>query len=99
MWTYLVLWGMRQSAKLNLFLGVRNLGVEFLPQHLRYLQSFFRRRGMNALFPLVDRWHASALVVVLRRACTLHPGVEPFEASGYALLTAIALLGLLEHCC
>lgn len=95
MWTYLVLWGMRQSAKLNLFLGVRNIGVEFLPQHLAYLQSFFRRRGMNALFPLSIA-AAAALVLTLGRL-TLDPGAEPNETSGYALLTAIALLGLLEH--
>ena len=95
MWTYLVLCGMRQSAKLNLFLGFRNLGVEFLPQHLRYLQSFFRRRTMNALFP----WSILActvLVVVLARL-TLHPASGPFEATGFALLTSIAALGLLEH--
>ena len=34
---------MRQSAKLNVFLGVRNLSEEFLPQHLHYLQSYFTR--------------------------------------------------------
>jgi putative photosynthetic complex assembly protein 2 len=95
MWTYLVLWGMRQSAKLNLFLGVRNLGVEFLPQHLRYLQSFFRRRTMNALFP----WSmlACTILVVALARLTLHPASGPFEAAGFALLTSIALLGLLEH--
>lgn len=95
LWTYLVLWGMRQSAKLNLFLGVRNLGVEFLPQHLRYLQSFFRRRGMNALFP----WSvlAGAVLVGLLARRTLHPAASAFEEAGFALLTAIALLGLLEH--
>ena len=49
--TFLVLWVMRTSAKLNLFLGVRNLSEEFLPPHLSYLQSFFRRRPMNALLP------------------------------------------------
>ena len=49
--TFLVLWVMRTSAKLNLFLGVRNLSEEFLPPHLAYLQSFFRRRPMNALLP------------------------------------------------
>src|SRR5947209_4481406 len=27
-WTFMALWGMRQSAKLNLFLGVRNLGEQ-----------------------------------------------------------------------
>ena len=88
MWTYLVLWGMRQSAKLNLFLGVRNLGVEFLPQHLRYLQSFFRRRAMNALFPLSIV--AATLLVVLLARRTLHPEALPFETAGYALLTSIA---------
>ena len=43
--TFLVLWVMRTSAKLNLFLGVRNLSEEFLPPHLSYLQSYFRRRA------------------------------------------------------
>ena len=46
-WTFLVLWSMRTSAKLNLFFGVRNLSEEFLPPHLAYLESFFRRRAMN----------------------------------------------------
>ena len=50
-WTFLVLWVMRISAKLNLFLGVRNLSEEFLPPHLAYLQSYFRRRAMNPLCP------------------------------------------------
>jgi putative photosynthetic complex assembly protein 2 len=35
--------GMRQSAKLNVFLGVRNLNEQFLPPHLAYLGSFFAR--------------------------------------------------------
>ena len=30
-WTFLLLWGARQSAKLNVFLGVRNLGERFVP--------------------------------------------------------------------
>ena len=50
-WTYVVLWIMRQSAKLNVFLGVRNLNESFLPPHLKYLESYFARRPMNALFP------------------------------------------------
>lgn len=95
MWTYIVLWGMRQSAKLNLFLGVRNLGVEFLPQHLRYLQSFFRRRDMNALFPLSIA--GGVLLVALLAARTLDPEAGAASVAGYALLTSIALLGLLEH--
>ncbi len=61
--TFVVLWVMRTSAKLNLFLGVRNLSEEFLPPHLAYLQSFFRRRAMNPLLP-VSVLGASAVLVM-----------------------------------
>ena len=46
-WTFAILWAMRQSAKLNVFLGVRNLSEEFLPPHLAYLQTYFKRARMN----------------------------------------------------
>ncbi|WP_163591818.1 DUF3623 family protein, partial [Klebsiella pneumoniae] len=46
------LWLMRLSAKLNVFLGVRNLNEQFLPEHLRYMHSYFRQRSSNALFPV-----------------------------------------------
>ena len=36
MWTFMVLWWMHQSAKLNVFFGVRNLNEEFLPEHLTF---------------------------------------------------------------
>ena len=42
LWTFVILWAMRQSAKLNVFLGVRNLSEEFLPEHLRYLETSLR---------------------------------------------------------
>ena len=43
---------MHQSAKLNMFFGVPNLGEEMLPEHLRYLASFMTRRPMNMFFPV-----------------------------------------------
>ena len=63
LYTYLILWSMRLSAKLNLFLGVPNLGEKFLPAHLQYLKGFFRKRSMNILFPLSVT--PSTIVVVL----------------------------------
>ena len=51
-WTFLLLWVMRVSAKLNLFLGVRNPGSELLPAPLQYLTSFFGRRTWNPLLPV-----------------------------------------------
>jgi hypothetical protein len=66
--TFVVLWVMRTSAKLNLFLGVRNLSEEFLPPHLRYMESFFRRRAVNLLFPVAVTAASLALALLVARA-------------------------------
>ena len=47
LWTYLILWLMHESAKLNVFLGVPNLGEDLLPDHLAYLTTFMKRKPMN----------------------------------------------------
>jgi putative photosynthetic complex assembly protein 2 len=52
--TFLLLFGLRLSTKLNIFLGVANPPTTFLPEPLAYLQSYFRRRRFNALLP--SRW-------------------------------------------
>ncbi len=94
-WTFLLLWGMRQSAKLNLFFGVPNLGEEFLPEHLKYLRSFFRRRPMNLLFPVsvtVGTLLAARLVSAVRLA---EDG--SFEAVCATLVAALTVLAVLEH--
>ena len=43
-WTFVVLWAMRQSAKLNVFLGVPQPNDEFLPDTCATSASFFRKR-------------------------------------------------------
>ncbi len=96
MWTFMVLWWMRLSAKLNLFLGVPNIPDEFLAPRLSYLKSYFRRRSMNALLPVSVG--GSVVVTVLLVGASLVP-----EAGGFATVSAIllaSLLGLaaLEHC-
>ena len=93
-WTFMILWIMRQSAKLNLFLGVRNLSEDFLPQHLRYLASFFRRRAMNPLFPVSVTGATVATAWLAQRAVQ---ATSEFEATGFALLAALMGLALLEH--
>jgi len=92
---FLLLWLLRLSAKLNLFLGVPNLAAEFLPDHLRYLRSYQARRGMNALFPLSVTGATAALVLLAQGAVA--PGAGAFETTGFALLATLAALGLLEH--
>ncbi len=94
-WTYLTLWVMRQSAKLNLFLGVRNLGESLLPEHLHYLKGYFRRRAMNPLLPISVL--GSGGLAVLLAWMALAPGVEPFQVTAHLLLATLLGLAALEH--
>jgi putative photosynthetic complex assembly protein 2 len=94
-WAFIILWGMRESAKLNLFLGVVNLGESFLPPHLAYLASFFRRRRMNALLPVsVLVGGGLAIHEALRAA---DPATDAFGRAGATLLATLLALGALEH--
>ncbi|TCZ65987.1 putative photosynthetic complex assembly protein PuhE [Roseicella aquatilis] len=94
-WTYLLIWGMRQSAKLNVFLGARNLNEQFLPPHLRYIGSFFLRRPMNLLFPFAVT--AATLLTALLFHLALAPGAAAFEVAGFTALGTLAALATLEH--
>jgi putative photosynthetic complex assembly protein 2 len=40
--TFALLWCMRVSAKVNLFVGIPMHGEQYLPSHLKYLASYFR---------------------------------------------------------
>jgi putative photosynthetic complex assembly protein 2 len=93
--TFAILWVMRQSAKLNVFLGVRNLGEDFLPAHLKYLHTYFRRAPMNPLFPL-SVLASSWLAVLVWQAATAH-GVTPFDASALTFAATLLTLAVLEH--
>ncbi len=94
-WTFLVLWGMRQSAKLNFFLGVLNLGEEFIPAHLGYLKSYLRRRPMNALFPLSVTVGTVLIVMLWQRAA--EPGLSEAAVAGLTFVVAMLTLAVIEH--
>lgn len=94
LWTFLVLWIMRLSAKLNIFLGVSNLAEEFLPPHLTYLKTYFTRARMNPLFP-VSVGLGSLVAAVLTWAAIASP--SPFETTALALTAALLALAILEH--
>jgi putative photosynthetic complex assembly protein 2 len=93
--TFLVLWVMRTSAKLNLFFGVRNLSEEFLPPHLRYLESFFRRRAVNLLFPFSVT--GASLVLALMVAHALDTATVPAAVVGTVLVGTMLAMAILEH--
>ena len=51
--TFLILWAMRLSAKLNIFFGVRNLTEEFLPEQISYLKTYFKKEADEPVFPFL----------------------------------------------
>ena len=93
-WTFAVLFFARVSAKLNLFLGVPRIQSDFLPSALQHLPSHFRHAPMNALFPV------SITALTFAAACwleRLYAADTVADAVGFALLTALTCLALLEH--
>ena len=95
LWTFAVLWLMRASAKLNLFLGVRNLGLEFLPSHLSYLQFYFRKAPMNALFPFSVTLATGVTAWLVVGA--LEPSAGEATRVGQLLVATLLGLAVLEH--
>jgi putative photosynthetic complex assembly protein 2 len=93
-WTFALLWAMRLSAKLNLFLGVRNRGEEFLPPHLLYIGSYFRRRRFNALMPLSVLAGSAVAVAMIAGAVDAGSGAE---RAGLLLVASLLVLALIEH--
>ena len=93
-WTFLLLWVLRLSAKLNLFFGVRNLSEEFLPDHLRYLSSYFRRRRMNFLFPFSVTFATVAVALMVQQAIDAS---DPAFRVALMLPASLLALGVVEH--
>lgn len=93
--TFAVLWVMRISAKLNVFLGVRNLSIELLPPHLAYLASYFRRRAMNLLFPLSIT--ASTVVAAWMVNDAIDARGTGAYATGQLLVATLLVLAIVEH--
>jgi putative photosynthetic complex assembly protein 2 len=94
-WTFAILWTMRVSAKLNLFLGVPVLNHEFLPTRLNYLTSYFRRAPIGFFFALTVTASTTVTALLLGRGLT--GDASAFESTGYMLLASLMALGVLEH--
>jgi putative photosynthetic complex assembly protein 2 len=93
-WTYATLWWMHESAKLNVFFGVPNLGEEMIPEHLRYLASYMTRRPMNMFFPISV---TISTVVTTWLAWSAMAATTSFDAIGYTMLGTLMALAVAEH--
>ena len=94
-WTYSVLWIMRWSAKLNVFFGVPNLHTDWLPEHLRFLQTYMGQRHMNYLFPVSVTAGTVGVILLVGRA--LDTEIAPFSDTSYVLTATLLALAVLEH--
>lgn len=95
MWTFMVLWWMRLSAKLNLFFGVPNIPDDFLAPHLSFLKGYFRRRPMNAFFPVSVGISTVITVVLIVNAAAAD--ATTFDVVANVFLATLLGLAVLEH--
>lgn len=93
-WTFMILWLMRLSAKLNVFLGVPNHTEEFLPEHLAYLKHFFTRKPMNLLFPLSV---TASTVVAAWLVAAAAAAPSAYGVTGFTFLATLLVLAIAEH--
>lgn len=94
-WTFAALWVMRLSAKLNLFLGVRNTSEAMIPMHLRYITTYFRRASFNPLMPWSLLIAAGASIWVI--GVSFGPHTSAHASVGGTLVATLLGLALLEH--
>lgn len=93
--TFAVLFVMRLSAKLNVFVGAPHLAGEFLPERLTYLKSYFGHSRHNLLLPLCLAG-AGLWAWRLGHAATIGAS-SAFEAAGASLVFSLLALAMLEH--
>jgi putative photosynthetic complex assembly protein 2 len=92
--SYLVLWVMQQTAKINVFLGARNMCEELLPPHLSYLKSFFKQKPMNPFFPLNI---AVSMLVATYLIWRVAVAETEFERIGTICVSTLMVLAVVEH--
>lgn len=92
---FVLMFALRLTSKINLFVGVPNATTEMLPPHLDYLKTYFGRNRMTVLL-------AASIAAIFALAwwfATLAIGAPTGSAEmvGASLLTALCLLGAIEH--
>jgi putative photosynthetic complex assembly protein 2 len=91
--TFAVLWCMRFSAKLNLFFGVPEVGEQFLPRHLAYLGSYFRKGRLSAFFYLSVAASCAVWAWIVWEVVS----GQVVVSTGWVLLASLLGLAIVEH--
>ncbi|MBO6757555.1 MAG: DUF3623 family protein [Roseibium sp.] len=93
-WTFVLLWGMRLSAKVNIFLGAPHAVNDLLPHHLAYLESYYRTDRLSPVFAM-----SLILCLLTLASFTVAAFVSASEHDvvKWSLLASFAGLALIEH--
>lgn len=94
LWALLAFWGTLQTAKLNVFAGVRHPGADWLPERLAGLRVFFGPEQNSALLPATVVVLAALTAWLAVRAWRARDG---FQRHAAALLAVLLALALVEH--
>lgn len=94
MWTYLLMWLMHQSAKLNIYFGVRSFDESSLPEHLHFLRGAFPKRRFNLFFPISLTIAVISMIWIVQQ---LLVAVDRFLIVQATMMGFLMLLAILEH--
>lgn len=94
-WTFATLWVLRQSSKINLFLGVPVTNDELMPDAVRFLKTYFARKSVSVFFPISVTLATAVLVIMIQRLVEV--AATPFDIAGLTLVSTLFALGVLEH--
>ena len=92
--TFALLLVARTLAKINLFLGVPRINLQFIPGPINHMKSHFRIAPATGFLLL-----SICILVMLTLLFIIWAldGVTPENSLGYTVLAALAALALLEH--
>lgn len=92
--TFGLLWGMRISAKLLIFLGAPHAVSELMPRPIAHLKSYFKTDRITPVFPLLMATAATLFAVLVAGAASAS---EAHSLVGHVLLASFMALAILEH--
>lgn len=94
LYTFLILWVMRISTKLNIYLGARHAISDMLPVRLAYLKSYFRTDRTSRWF-WVSLGGVALLFIGLTHLAASAP--HSHDTVKWSLIASFAGLALIEH--
>ncbi len=93
LWTFVLLWVMRVSAKLSIYLGARHSLSEMMPVRQKYLTTYFRTDRTTPFLPVMI---VLALAVFIW-LCVLGTTMSVPQSVGIALIATLLGLAIIEH--